>query len=388
MDEFVNRFDRLESSVTTPNGNNNGHLVPSSLTPKNWFYAMVEANFRGKTARLEKIEEDFGNLQTRVKEGQIETRDIYDELGMETRALADVTGGATQAGDNSPADDLSGLVVEEFMADQLVNILNPRRPLFANVGTIRMPRSGYAKIPVVTQHTLVAARAGQKQEANSRKMITENASFEAKWLDGAVDIALEIIRTADLNVLDLVWSDLLRQYAIATELDATNGLVPHIEAGGHGYTYTGTALATSDYAAFVAAVYAAGDDLEDNSDVALSESVLFPTRAQFAAIAGFVDANERRIFSMLGATNADARAGFSARSIQLPDGPTVIKPRSDALTQAVLTSGEALKVADGGPERLEALNVALVGRDLGLLGRTMIVDRVPAGTIVFGTEPS
>lgn len=384
VSELHTGFTRLESRLDAPAAHG-GRIVPSSLTPFNWFRASVEA-LTGRHERRAKMEEDFAALQTRVAEGKIETRDVYDELGIQTRALADVTGGATQAGDNSPADDLSGLVVEEFMADQLFADLDRRRPVFANVGRLRMPRSGYAQIPVVTQHSTVAARAGQKQEANSQKMITTNRPFAAEWLDGAVDVALEIIRTADLDTLQLIWNDLLAAYAKATEVDPTSGIVSKIETNGMGFTYTGAAIDTASYAAFVDDVMTQSEKVEDETNA--PATLLFLPRSVFRTVAGFVDANDRRQFAPIGATNADATSGINSKRIALPDGPTLIKASTDDLTAAVLTNPEALKAADGGPERLEALNVANMGRDLGVLGRTMVVPRIPLGVVYFGTEPA
>lgn len=391
MDQFASALDKIQATVSAPPARND-RLVPASLTPKNWFFALVEAQYRNKPQRLEKIEEDFAALQKRVASGEVETRDVYAELGLQTRALADITGGETQAGDNFPADDLSGLVVSEFMGDQLVNVLNTRRPVFRNMGSIRMPRSGYNEIPTITQHTLVKGRGDQKTEIPSRAMISENAAYRAEWIAGGVDIALEIIRTSSLDVLGLVWNDLLGQYARATEYDDTVGkggnpvgIVPFIEAGGHGFTYTGTAIATDTYAAFVADVMEAAEEVEDATGAPATK--LFVPRSTFRTVAGFIDGVDRRIFSMLGATNADARVSFGANEIQLPGGPTIIKAATDALTAAVLTNEEAFKVADGGPERLEALNVALAGRDLGILGRTLLVPRIPAGVVVFGSDP-
>jgi HK97 family phage major capsid protein len=281
------------------------------------------------------------------------------------------------------------------MADQLVNVLDVRRPVFRNLGSIRMPRSGYAEIPTVTQNTVVQARGNQKAEAPSQKMITANKAYRAEWLAGAVDIALEAIRTADISVLDLVWNDLLGQYAIATESDTTVGqggkpvgVVPWIQADAagslEGFTYTEAVLDTATYAAFIADVMEFSEAVEDATGAPATK--LFVTRAQFRTLAGFVDANDRRLFSMLGATNADARVPLNANEISLPGGPTVIKGRAD-LTSAILTNEDAFKVADGGPERVEALNVALMGRDLGLLGRTMLVPRIPAGVVRFTTTP-
>lgn len=352
--------------------------VPSTLTPFNWFVAQCRSQFSGNTALRDRIEEDFETFRQRVASGELEWQ-FRD-------GLEDITGGETQAGDNSPtANDLSGLVVEEFMADQLVHILNTRRPMFRNLGSIRMPRSGYATIPTITQNTDVAKRDGQKQEANTRKLISKNSTFKAEWLDGAVDVALELIRTADLSVLQITWNDLLGQYAKATEIDPDQGVVSIVEAGIAGAVYTDVALPVNTYAAFIAAVLAQADVVEDATDAPATK--LFVTRAQFNTIAAFVDADGRRLFSAIGSTNADAVVPLGANEIALPGGIVVVKARSADLTQAVLTNEEAIKVADGGPERVEALNVALMGHDLGILGRTLVAPRIPGGVVVFGSDP-
>jgi HK97 family phage prohead protease/HK97 family phage major capsid protein len=394
LSEFDRKLDKLQSSVEAPAVNGGGGEVNFRYGPKEWFAAKINAEFRSKPQMLERIETEFEEFKTRAISGEIQTR-AFDGI-LQTRALADITGGQAQAGDNDPADDLSGLVVQEFMADQLVNVLDVRRPVFRNLGSIRMPRSGYAEIPTVTQNTVVQARGDQKAEAPSQKMITTNKAYRHEWLAGAVDIALEAIRTADISVLDLVWNDLLGQYAIATESDTTVGqggkpvgVVPWIQADAagslEGFTYVEAALDTATYAAFIADVMEYSEAVEDATGAPATK--LFVTRAQFRTLAGFVDANDRRLFSMLGATNADARVGLNANEISLPGGPTVIKGRAD-LTSAILTNEDAFKVADGGPERVEALNVALMGRDLGLLGRTMLVPRIPAGVVRFTTTPA
>lgn len=371
MEKIEGSLTKMESLMKAPAVAVKG--VPKSLTPFNWFVAECRAEFSGKMELRHKMEEDFEEFKKRAIAGEVE---------WETRALADVTGGATQAGDNSPPDDLSGLVVSEFMGDQLVHVLNRRRPVFAGLGQMRMPRSGYADIPTVTQGTVVAKRAGQKQEANTQKLITTNASFKAEWLDGAVDVALEIIRTAELPVLEIVWNDLLGQYAKATELDTDQGAVSLIEAGIVGAVYTGSALATDTYANFIAAVIAQADVVEDASDAPATK--LFLPRSVYNALVGLINP------VVLEATGDQGGSAINLQSSSFvvpATGITAIKARSADLTAAVLTNEESLKVADSGPERVDALNVALMGHDIGLLGRTMFVPRIPGGIVVFGADP-
>lgn len=361
MAEMSRTLDRVNTYLETPETRAAAVRPPSGVE---WFAAQIESLGGKSMQRRTELAERWETFQT--------------------RALADITGGEVQAGDSSPADDLSGLVVEEFLASQLVNVLDRRRPLFASLGSFPMPRSGYAQIPTVTQHTLVEGRGAQKSEIPSRAMITTNASYVARWLAGGVDIALELILTAELPVLELVWNDLLGQYALATEHDATDGIVPQIEAGGLGFTYaTSGALDTSSYAAFIADVEAQVDVIDDATG--MPPDRLAVTRAQWSALVAMVDANDRRLFSTIGATNADAQVGLTARSFSLPGGIEVFKVKG--LTQALLFNTESIRVADSGPQRVEATNVALMGRDLGILGRTMLIPRIPGGVVVFGTDP-
>jgi len=371
MDAFGATLERLETAQAAPPAT---RARTSAPTPLQWFAAQIEGIAGKTTERRDKLAASFDAFQSRARAG-----DLTD---LETRALADVVGGGVQAGDSSPADDLSGLVIEELITSQLVNVLSTRRPMFDALGTMGMPRSGYAKIPTITQHTSVAVSAGQKVEAPSQSLISTNASFEAKWIKGAVDISLEVLATAEMDVLGLVWSDLLGSYAAATESDASAGVVPLIETD-IGGTYTGTALDTSTYALFIADVEAQVDVIDDAAgDVPTRLAV---TRAQWSALVAMVDANDRRVFSTIGAANADAEVGLTARSFSLPGGIEVFKVKG--LTQALLFNPRSLLVADSGPSRVEATNVALMGRDVGVIGRTMLVPRIPAGLVYFGTAP-
>lgn len=352
LDSMAASLERLQSVVDAPPI----HLPRGGPRPLDWFVAQING-LAGRYQQREALEEEWAEFQT--------------------RALEDVTGVFPAP---VPAVDASGLVVEDYIASQLVNVLDARRPLFSRLGSFPMPRSGHAKIPVVTQHTEVAARAGQKLPANSRKMIVTTAAFDAAWVDGAVDIALELILSSELPVVEMVWNDLLGQYAIATEASA----VANVEAGGiTGVVYTGTALATNTYAAFITAVATQAIEVQEGS--AMPATILAVTKAQWIAILAMVDGEGRRIFATVGPSNADGSAAINATSVVLPGGIEVFYV--PGLTQAFITNSESLRVSDGGPQRVEAVNVELMGRDLGLLGRTMFVPRIPAGVVVFGTDP-
>lgn len=359
--EIQTSLDRIESVVNTP-APRIAHL--RGPRPLDWFRAHLDA-LAGRMEKRDKLEAAYAEFQTRAANGELETR-----------LLEDVTGSFPEA---IPAVDISGVVIEEFIGAQLVNVLDTRRRLFAHLGSFPMPRSGYAKIPVITQHTEVGVRTGQKDPANSRSMIITTAPFEAVWYDGAVDIALEVIRMAEVGVVEMVWNDLLGQYAIATEA----GLVAGIEAGVTGFDYTGTALDTADYEGLATDLATQAIAVEAGSG-SPAEFVAV-TDAQWIAILSMVDGFGRRLLSTSGPSNADGSANLTSGSVNLA-GLDIF--RVPGLTQAFISNTSSLRVADGGPERVQALNVELMGHDLGILGRTMFVPRIPAGVVVFGTDPA
>jgi hypothetical protein len=96
------------------------------------------------------------------------------------------------------------------------------------------------------------------------------------------------------------------------------------------------------------------------------------------------DENGRRIFTS--GDYSDGKASLTAETLPLPGG--ILVSYVPNLTDAVLTNEQALRVADYGPTKVgPVLNVEQMGKDVGLLGRTMIVDRIPAGIVVFGSNP-
>jgi HK97 family phage prohead protease len=298
------------------------------------------------------------------------TRDPSQRI--DVRALADITGDFP--GPVTAPADLSPFVVEQLLGAQLVNVLDTRRPIFAHGGAFTMPRSGFARIPAITQHTKVALRTGQKEPANTQAMQAALTSYEAQWFDGAVDVALEWLATAEPPALELVWRDLLGQYALATE-DAAGAA---LETSG---TATGAVLPTNTYAAFAKAV--ATQAIEVRKATGAPADALAIPEALWPDVVAMVDASDRRIFATTGPANADGSVALNAESFTMPTGIDVFY--APGITAAVLFNGDAFLTSDGGPSRVEAVNVELMGRDIGVLGRVMMIPRIATGIRVFRT---
>ena len=230
-----------------------------------------------------------------------------------------------------------------------------------------MPKSGYARIPIVTTHTKVGPRTGQKDPANTRAMAATTQPYEAQWFDGAVDMALEWLATAEGPALALVWDDLLGQYAIATEDDA-------VAKAATAATATGAILPVTDYKVFVQAV--ATQSVQVRKATGSPATFLAVPEAMWPTIITFFDTGGRPISP----SGGEGQMDVTAESLVLPGG---IKVFWADVTNPILSNQRAIIAADGGPSRVEAVNVELMGRDLGLLGRTMVIPRIPAGIREF-----
>lgn len=357
ISDLSNQIERLQSAVDAPpvNGTARG------IRPVEWFAAELDVAFNNRFERREKVEEKWNAYKTSSPDS------LHDLL--ETRALSDITG--TLGGG---ANDLSALVLEEFIASQLVDVLDTRRPLFRRLGSFPLPRSGSARIPVVTQHSLVTERPTQKAAAGSRTIKMTSAPFEAIWYSGALDVSLELIRTAELPILNFVFNDLLGQYAIVTEA----AVVTYFNSAAS-HASVGAVLDTTSYADFVLQLATEAIEVRKSSGVAAT--ALAVTEAQWPVILSMMDLDGRRVLATNSPSNADGSAGLQAESFNLAGIDVFYVPDLD---HAVLFNQEAIKAADGGPEQVGPVtNVELMGQDVGVLGRTMIVPRIPGAIRAF-----
>lgn len=368
MDSLQTGLEKLQATVDIP-----PPVSTRGISPFRWFYAKFQESFNRKPEYLHRFYEDWEAEKPRI----LETRWGQEQLEQRA-ALADVTGDFP--GTPGAQTDATGLIAEEYLASLLVNVLDTRRPLLRNLGSFQMPRSGVIRFPVVTQHTLVDARGAQKADIPTRELIVNDLLFEATWFAGGVDVSLELIKMAEIPVLNLIWNDLLGQYAIATEDAVVDALDAAVTAGG--WVFTNAVLDTSSYAAFVTQV--ATQALVVRTNTGAPATRLFVTDAQWVALIAMVDASDRRQFAVDGPSNSDGQVALNAESFTLPGG--IVVQHVPGLASAVLTNQEAYLVADGGVDRVESINVQKMGHDIGLLGRIMQVPRIPSGVVIFRTS--
>ena len=272
----------------------------------------------------------------------------------ENRALADVIGTAP--------GNASGLIRDQ-MVSELLGILNSNRPLFSAAGSVGFPSSGYGlAFPQITQHTLVAKRGAEKTAIPSRELIVGGVTYPMEWFAGGVDVALELISQSDPSVVEVVVSDLLDQYAQATELEFSVDAVAAATVGGAVLDYT-------DWSTWVAGVVTTSREIR--TATGQPGNLLALTDASWLALVQLLNPDQPSI-------SFGAGPDFTAESVSV-GGITAFN--APYLTADLQFNAKALRKSERPPETVTATNVALMGRDIGILGATIAIPAYPAGII-------
>ncbi len=278
----------------------------------------------------------------------------------QVRALADVLSSGN-----------AGVLPAQW-ASEVVAYLDVRRNLFSNTGSVGFPAAGTGlTFPKITQHTAVDARGTEKTEVPTQALTTDTDTYPIAWFAGAVDIALELISQSDPALLSIVVQDLFDQYAIKTEGALATNVETVAQVGG-------ATLPVDTYANFIAAVIDTSADIRAASGV--PGDMLALTTASWKAVLGLVDGDSRRVLATSGATNADGSANFVSEQVNIGGINVFHSPASSADVQY---NTKSLRTAEKPPIQLSTDNVALMGKDVGILGGFITLPIYATGIVKY-----
>lgn len=272
------------------------------------------------------------------------------------RALADVVSSGNSG------------VLPLVWTSEVRNVLDSMRYIFPRVGSMAFPSSGYSlTLPKVVNHTTVGPRGTEKTQIPSSALTTGQDTYTATWYAGGVDVALELILQSDPAIQAVIVDDMLRAYATVTDQALTSAL----EAAA---TPAGSTLDTTSYGAFVADIVTEGDKIREATGAFGDQLSL--TTASWKKVIGFVDTQGRRILASGGAVNSDGSAQLTAGAVDVGGITVFHNPRAAEDMQFNTVSA---RVAERPPLQVQADNVALMGRDIGLLGAIIDLPVYPTG---------
>jgi len=277
---------------------------------------------------------------------------------------------------NQRADMVSsgnpGLTSTERTSREIIEYFDSERYFVSRVMAMPFPESGIVHtLPRKTQRSQVG-QAAEKAAPPSRAITTDTVQFTGVWYKGYLDISYELIRTSSPGAVETAVTDMLQEAAVESELE----FIAAVEAAS-------TDLAPLDfttYKAFVASVRAAVRAIRAAAGKGQPKFAL--TSDSWDELLQFVDTTDRRLLSTVGAQNADGSASLVAEELDLAGVRFFESPHSSI---DVAFNDNALKRSELAPTQLSADNVALVGRDVAVLGNIMAIPRLPAGVIALQT---
>jgi len=139
-------------------------------------------------------------------------------------------GNENRAASHQTSADNPGLIPTPIIGP-VVNFIDASRPLVNALGPRQLPGLSFSR-PKVTQHTSVAAQAGEKQELVSQKMTIGKLAVTPTTYGGYVNVSRQDIDWTQPAVMDIVITDLAAQYAILTEATAVQAFYGTATAGG------------------------------------------------------------------------------------------------------------------------------------------------------------
>ena len=206
----------------------------------------------------------------------------------------------------------------------------------------------------------------RKTEVATRELIVASVTFPMEWFAGAVDVSLELISQSDPSVRrGGRRRSLIDQYAVVTEAEFAADAIAAATAGG-------AVLPTATWAAFSAALI--GESAEIRAATGVPGDRLGLTTASWMAVVGLLNPSQPSDPASVPAPTSPRRASAWAGS------PCSMLPPS---ASDVLFNQKSLRKAEKPPETVTATNVALMGRDIGILGATIALPLYPTGIHKF-----
>jgi HK97 family phage major capsid protein len=281
--------------------------------------------------------------------------------------------------------DIPGFVPPAYTRD-VIAVITTTRPFITGMSTRPLPAAGMQVIdPVVTQRPAVGVQAAEKTEVATRKVTIGNQTYDVVTYAGYDNVSIQAIERSDpdfLNELFLLFAD---EYATETD---TAALLAAIAAGTAGPTVP-TAPEPGDWvAAFTgaaASVFAGVKRPADRVVLAVDS---------WAAIASLTDTTGRPLFpaAVNGPVNAIGQTslgGGAAGAGNLLGLAPIVDPNAPPGTIMVAWSGAFRTMeSPGAPVQIRALEVSILGYEVGVYGFAAFAPRQPAGIVRVGhTDP-
>jgi phage head maturation protease len=122
--------------------------------------------------------------------------------------------------------DNLGVVPDTFLQNEMIGVIDARRPFMASTRRLPTPSSGTTMhVPVLEQRPTVGLQSEEKAEIDSTPIKVTTADFQAVTIAGGIDISLQLLKLSDPSFLDLAMRLMAEAFALTSEKYALQNLL-------------------------------------------------------------------------------------------------------------------------------------------------------------------
>lgn len=251
--------------------------------------------------------------------------------------------------------DTPGLLPTPFVG-QVLGRVNALRPVINSATRVPLPASGMTwRRPKITQHTTVGKQTTEKTEVASRALKVSHVEVSLETYAGAVNMSIQEMERTDPSAVDLVFSDLAGQYALATENAVATNLATNVSDDSIELD------PDADTAAIYAALFEASGQIFGATQ-GRTANVIYASTDQWARIGALTRPVNPQ--NQIGSATVTDLNGAQIGGVRV-----VVSQAFDEGT-LIVGNTEFLEVAENqsAPVQLRGLEVGILGYELGVFG--------------------
>ena len=307
----------------------------------------------------------FANLKDFVVTTRraIELNDGDAQRRLDEYALADDTT-TTAAG-----------VVPDFLSTEIISIIDTTRPYINSVPRDPIGGAGMTvSYPRVVTKPSVNVQATEKLEVSSTAMSIDTLDIALLTYAGASDVALQLIERSDPSFVDILFREFADVYAGDTEADATAAALAGVGDSAILADLGADGAATWAAVAIGSAAVAAG--------VRRPADTMLLSVAKWAELLSLTDTDGRPVivFPPNGPNNAAGTGALSTFNGQYGGLDLVVSADAAAATVVIYNRGRSNATVEQNPVQLRALEVSLLGVNMGIWSLFAHAVKYPLGS--------
>lgn len=266
--------------------------------------------------------------------------------------------------------------------------LNFIRPVVAAIGARAMPSNGATKTfvrPTITTHTSVAAQANELAAASATTMVIAANTISKTTLAGQVTLSIQDVDFTDPASLQIILSDLVGEYLIASDNVAADAIVAGAAVSGATWTVTGN---QTDPSTLMTALYGAAVNILSATNFLPDHVFVSPN--VWELLGRQLDGDKRPVFPYVGAAgligqNAMGTGGLTSASVFNPFGLTLVADNNFASNTLIVARGSAIEFYEQVRGLMSVELPSTLGRNFSYAGyvATFIADSTQVQSIAL-----